>query len=508
MIFKRCIPFYNLNQEDTTLYSKPGWIKANTTTNISVHELNTICPIPWRYQSSKILQGLPYWGFIRTYDGGGYVGDLGYNTETAVNIVTKLEKSNWIDDRTAAVFVEFTLFDASSSLFASVKYLFEKPPTGGWYPYTKIEVLTAYQIHFFYEIIRLLFKLIVAVLFVAELIKIYIQGIRKYCKDFWNWIELINIVLATTFLVCSFAKESFASKFVERVQENPFKSSSTDYLGLWSDIETLILSIISFITTLRCLRLFRFNRQVCFLMGTLHRSTKPFLSYFTVVFLFVFSYAQFGWLLFGSSVAAYYTVLNTLESLLKLVLGGGTHFVELQSVNQYLVPIFIFSYVVGMLMILINIFFVILIETYKKEAETDVEEHPDLILAKFMKSYFKCYIKKYKRGLKMFIKRLSCNAKRKHVQGGLVRSMENRGCTLVPTDNFKLRDMESKESFEMNNDNVGVEEIFEVEKTDSSTNYKHKNISFNHSISFLTDIKEELLDALSLNNFREKETSF
>ena len=64
------------------------------------------------------------------FDGGGYVAELGYNSLSAINVIKVLEENRWIDNQTAAVFVEFTVFEPSSSLFSAIKLLFERSPIG------------------------------------------------------------------------------------------------------------------------------------------------------------------------------------------------------------------------------------------------------------------------------------------------------------------------------------------------------------------------------------------
>ena len=64
------------------------------------------------------------------YDGGGFVADLGYNFTTASIVVRELKKYDWVDERTAAVFIEFTLFNPSTRLFCDVRNAFEVLPSG------------------------------------------------------------------------------------------------------------------------------------------------------------------------------------------------------------------------------------------------------------------------------------------------------------------------------------------------------------------------------------------
>ena len=59
------------------------------------------------------------------------MADLGYNEESALDVISELQNHGWINEFTAAVFIEFSVHEPSSRLFSSVKYLYERLSTGG-----------------------------------------------------------------------------------------------------------------------------------------------------------------------------------------------------------------------------------------------------------------------------------------------------------------------------------------------------------------------------------------
>ena len=397
--FYRCIPRYNRANEDRTPYSKPGWERI---TNISVFtsefELNDLCPIPWRYQSSETLKTLSYRGFAFTYDGGGFVADLGYNEETAKDVIHKLEANDWLDDHTSAVFVEFTVFDPSSSLFSSAKYVYEKFPTGGSYTGIKVKTMTVYsatdaQFEAFYQICRLLLMIIILFFFFIEIGKIYQQGITRYCKGFWNWMEFIQNTTTIASIVMFFFKEKYASSFIMSVRENPFETLSTDYLVFWSEAEIYLLSVVIFVITVKILRFIRFNHHISKIVKTIKDSAKGLASFFVVFFCVLMAFTQLGYLIFGSVLPPYSSFFNAMRAILQMLLGGNMYFFELQSANRILGPTFVFFYMVSMTMIMLNMFLAIINEAYMdqeydEDEEVKVNESLEAGLGTFTKVYF------------------------------------------------------------------------------------------------------------------------
>ena len=77
------------------------------------------------------LSGVPILGLTALYGGGGYVADLSTSAYKARRMIANLIATNWVDYYTRAVFLEFTVYNPNSNIFAHVSYLVEFPVTGG-----------------------------------------------------------------------------------------------------------------------------------------------------------------------------------------------------------------------------------------------------------------------------------------------------------------------------------------------------------------------------------------
>ena len=87
--------------------------------------------LPWRYQGSLDLNGVPFPGKLTLYSGGGFVAEFGVSLNRAYEISRFLRDNNWYDDLTRAIFLEFTVYNANSNLFSVAQILVEMPTTGG-----------------------------------------------------------------------------------------------------------------------------------------------------------------------------------------------------------------------------------------------------------------------------------------------------------------------------------------------------------------------------------------
>ena len=414
--FTRCIPSYSSENEYKTVYNLPEWIPVtNMSHKQSVFELDRMCPKPWRYRSSWDLHTLSYEGFYSTYNGGGFVADLGYNIKSALNVVNDLQANNWIDELSVALFVEFTIFNPSSSLFSVTKCLYERSPTGGVAFSRSVKTLTLYHtssnnFQNFVEVCQLLFMVIIVFFVINEAYKIYRKK-KNYFKGFWNWVELLQILTALSAVVIYFLKAKYTSSFVNKVRNNPFETSSADYIVLWSMVEIYVLSFLIFIVTMKFLRLIRFNRHVCQMMGTLARAGRPLVSYFVVFVSAVLAYTQLAFLLFSSTMGPYSSFFNSLRAVLQMLLGGKMFFYEIKSVNSLLGPLFVFFYMFTMTFILLNMFLAILNESYWEVVDSPENDFNNADLGHFMITYLRRNVRLLKLG-RRFVKSL-----KKHFQG-------------------------------------------------------------------------------------------
>jgi len=389
-IFSGCLQAYTSDSEDRTPFYGPNWIPLKNSSHFK--SVGDICPEAWKYQSASQIDTLPHDAVKETYDGGGYVADLGYNKETASDVVRELRAHNWVDERTAAVFIEFTLFDPSTRLFCNVRNVHERLPTGQAITAVHVTARSLFlspNVNFqsFYEVCQLLFLIAIVAFFIVEMINCFRQ--KKYFRQVWNWVELLLLVVSFSAVVVSFLKGKFTSLYVKKIQTNPYQSFSADYIIRLLDLETFLLSVAVFIITLKILRLAQFNRHICQMQGTLRSSMQPILSFSLVFAVAVVALTQFGYLCFGTKLANFSSFSESLRVVLQMAVGGSIDNEEIHQKYPILGPMFLFFILMVMLFILINVFVAILVGAYDNVKKNQGDTiYADAELGCFMYSVF------------------------------------------------------------------------------------------------------------------------
>lgn len=399
--FSRCIPHFSSTTEDRTRYHLRKWIPIH---NSSVFELQFerlfLCPRPWRYKTDEEIETSSFQGLMSTYSGGGYVADIGYNTDDAEQVIDNLEMNDWIDNMTAAVFIEFNIYEPTSSLFSAVKFLFERFPSGGTNAVTHVKTLTIYSpkdpnFRGIYETCQLLFMLLILFCVATEIGKIYQHGCAHF-KNPWSWIEMVLLASSLASLAMFFLKESYTSEFVAKVQENPFQSWSMDSITLWSDLEVTLLAFVVFLVTMKLLRIIRFNPHIIQMRMTLAIASQYCVSFTFVFMTIITAYVTLTALTFGRNVYEYRSISRAFTSILLMLIGAKAPFHELQEVSIIIGPFFVFAYMVTIIMIFLNMFLAILNDAYTESREQGHEGLEDLELSKLIKMKTKKATKKTK----------------------------------------------------------------------------------------------------------------
>lgn len=318
------------------------------------------------------------------------MADLGYDLQTAREVMEDLSKSNWIDRRTRALIVEFSIFNSNMNILVIANYFFEFLPTGGVYTNIRIEMphlhgseTSLVQLILF---CRLLVIVMMVAYFVNELVKMCCQK-GSYFKNAWNWIALVLIITSVTAVVLHIVQEKTTSDSVKELNKNLYANISFHKALSLLDMETTFLSVVIFLATLKFLNLLRFSRQIIFLSITVRLAAK-YLASFSVVFVVIFcSFAMSGMLAFGALVESYSSFLRVCVSQFEFLLGKAVPNFQMAKVDPLLAFLFSSFYICSMTLFFLNLFIAILNYALGEVKDNLDAVTDELDLANFMTLY-------------------------------------------------------------------------------------------------------------------------
>jgi len=147
------------------------------------------------------------------------------------------------------------------------------------------------------------------------------QG-RSYLTMFWSWVEIQVIVLSVVGTVI------FVYRYVATLKLlNIFaKSGGNAYMkfqvvAYWNEVLLYMLGLLVFWSTIKFIKLLRFNKVMSLLGSTLKYASKSLL-YFSIMFLIIFfSFMQFFYLTYNSLFKTFSTIVLTTEECLQMLVG-------------------------------------------------------------------------------------------------------------------------------------------------------------------------------------------
>ncbi|XP_019640473.1 PREDICTED: uncharacterized protein LOC109482222 [Branchiostoma belcheri] len=340
-------------------------------------------PSPWTYHLPGSGDELPAMGAIATYGSGGYVTGVGRNKAAALAVIADLKEAGWIDRYTRAVIVEFTVYNANVNFFSTMSYMVEFLNTGGAVPSHSV---WTYRLHRFvgtagYILMALHILYVVCFLYTLyrEVRLMKEQG-RSYCLQPWNLLEIANI------LVCFGAVAVFAVDYItsrntldKLLHRHTSKFVSFDQAVFWNQAFVWTVATVAFINIFKFLRLLRFNPMLSVLMTSMRRMA-PEVTAFAVYFTFLFlSFVQLGHLVFGLKIQAYSTIAASAKSLFVCTLGM-FDFDEILSTSRVIGPLFLYTYLCVVFLVIINILVAIINDALVvMRGYTPPQEHQEIL---------------------------------------------------------------------------------------------------------------------------------
>lgn len=300
------------------------------------------------------------------YGEGGYLAELGYDKATALKVISELKLFDWIDRFTSAIIVEFTVFNSQVNLFGVIWIPIEFSPSGHVVSDPVIRGIHVYEIGGGYSAVTVVCQLLLVVYIIYFVVKEtskMIAGVRMYFAQFLNWVELTQTLTVIGFVVTHIFKQAELFYNTEKLRNNTFQFISFDKGAFLEDLETVLISLLMFLNTLKLLYLLKFNPHVRHLFYVMKGSARELVNCSVAFTLFMFACIHVGYFLFGSELYPFSSPVITLQSLLvEGVLGGRfDYFNDCCTVTG---PVYVTALKLGLNLIFINVFVSVLVYNY------------------------------------------------------------------------------------------------------------------------------------------------
>ncbi|XP_035695813.1 polycystic kidney disease protein 1-like 2 [Branchiostoma floridae] len=384
-----CTSEYSWDNEDHGNY-KPRWEHYPYNQSIAID----VGRLEYSYTQSGEIESYPVEGIMAIYTGGGYVVHLDGNKEESLQRTQQLQQEGWLDRKTRAVAVEFSVYNAQVNLFTYTRFLLEVLPSGNMIPSYNISPVRLLS---YYSSLDTL-KLVCQVTYFGFLLYFMYRELRELCRDrtkyfadIWNWMELFVIAVSIAAIVAYFYKLVVTNSLLDDLARTNGRDKTyvnLQYVSGWNQLYEYLVSCLVYATTLKLFRLLRFNRRMSLLSATIRHSSKELTGFATIIGVLFMSFSMLGYLVLGIHLKDFSSFVDTLETLVGTTMGY-FEVDEIIAAKPFMGTILFVSFSLSMAFVILNVFVGILTTSFEEVRKENDKQANDYEIVDFMLGRFK-----------------------------------------------------------------------------------------------------------------------
>ncbi|PKU42549.1 polycystic kidney disease and receptor for egg jelly-related protein [Limosa lapponica baueri] len=323
---------------------------------------------PWTYYS---------YGDLHTYGPAGYTFYF-FPNEGKPNSTTRLDalqESNWLDDKTWAVIIELTTFNSDANLFCTISVIFEMSNLGIIKPSLSVHSFALPIFHQQTKAQKFVFGIVVAFLIIYIAYEIHTIGKERkdYIKNISN---IINLGLKSAFLLfvpLKFTKFKMGEDTVKFYLDHPNDFISFHAVSHLDQILRITMGFLAFLAVLKTLKYSQFIYDVRLAQRSILAALPGLSSMALMVVVYFFVFMAFGYFVFGQHEWNYSSMIHAAQTVFSYCVSAfrDTAF----SSNRFLGGLFLASFMMVMICVLINLFQAVIMSAYA-DMKTPVYEEP------------------------------------------------------------------------------------------------------------------------------------
>jgi polycystin 1L2 len=332
---------------------------------------------------------------VNTYFGGGYVFKMmkeNNSIESLLNKIRDLEKLNWIDAQTSAIFLEFTLFNPNVNLFQHCLFVFEITSGGNFVTSSQLTPLNIFDLNdssviSLKIILYLIYLGFVCILMALEARELMKSKWKDYFSNAYNYFDLAIVAFSWASFSMYLYRLYSAYDIYNKLKRNDDKDLlfiNFQYIASCQILFDFLMGSCVFFATLRFIKTLRFNKRVIVYVHAFKQSLNELIS-FGVIFIIVWvSFVQVFYVLMNAETKEFASIYQSMESCFQIILGKFNSNAFVDSKSFLSEPIFV-AYNVIILFIMVNLMISILVNGFDSARNDNDLNHVDVDVLAYVK---------------------------------------------------------------------------------------------------------------------------
>ena len=376
----------------------------------------------FQYSHEEKGIGNSYWSHDeRTqYPSGiGYFCDFLYNDgANAKNKMKALEASEWFDDSTRILFVEFAVYNPSTNTIMTVRLMFEFLNTGGIVPTFHLD-----SCNFLHgepigsKALKWMLEVAITIMCLGytyiEITEWYDLGSKAYFASVWNYLDLLNYFMLLSTQGYTIYLWILESKSIgDNETLNIFTYIPLQEYVYISNLGNWIYSAVIVICTFKVFKYLQISPNLSMLIETLNEAVDTLCYFMIIIMVLTGGYSVAFVSTFAAHSDKFRNFWNAFGTLLYTMLGDFPEMDDIMKGNRVVGPMLFYSYLFIVGIIAFSMFLTIVSEEYltvkERIKQKKENQEQDMIVDRL-----KYLIGKYKHRLLHFIGKASPKVKRR-----------------------------------------------------------------------------------------------
>ena len=291
---------------------------------------NRSCNDPWVHAVDDTV-AMPLAGRFRTYPGRGYSVLLANGTLQNLSIVdslTFLREAAWVDNKTRAILVEFTVYNTPFNLFANVVLFFEIVGAGRLLPYVRIYTAKLYMLRDINDISAIV--VYAGICYALLMIRLWrvVTELRNRCDNV-NYLPPVKIAHDLIVIVSTnvaFAAYVMRYLAVMAARTDISREDNTAFVNFYAIVLfdymfTCVLPVVIAVTLPSALLMFRVSHRILILSLTIRHLLHQLVNIAVWLFVTFSLFVAVTIFLLGPTYCEYSTVSTAVMSAASLCVG-------------------------------------------------------------------------------------------------------------------------------------------------------------------------------------------
>jgi hypothetical protein len=202
-------------------------------------------------------------------------------------------------------------------------------------------------------------------------------SLYEYWCDFWSYIEwsiIISAWISFFMFILRYIKAQEVLSFFNTTQGYGY--INLQRVNLYNQILTYSLALCSSLSSVKFIKMLRFNKNIAFLGLTLKNCFGELISFTFIFFIVWFSFVQVMFLVYGSDMLGYSSIMNSMDTAFQVMIGKADVSQIQKGGLKYLGPMIFSAYNVVVTFFALNIFISIITDSFAKVRD-EAKAHPN-----------------------------------------------------------------------------------------------------------------------------------